>query len=104
MASSIGTPGGTPARPAVFFDGPEEFRAWLDANHDSARELWLGLFKKHVADKGLTYAEAVREALCYGWIDSVAQRIDADATPGSGSRRGDRAACGARSTSRWSKS
>ncbi|MFN8097979.1 MAG: DUF6605 domain-containing protein [Dermatophilaceae bacterium] len=80
MASSIGTPGGTPARPAVFFDGPEEFRAWLDANHDSARELWLGLFKKHVADQGLTYAEAVREALCYGWIDSVAQRIDADAT------------------------
>ena len=74
----IGTPGGSAERPATFFSGPEEFRAWLAANHDTATELWMGLHKKHVPDRGLTWEEAVIEALCWGWIDSVAQRIDDD--------------------------
>lgn len=74
----IGTSGGTPERPALFFSGPDEFRAWLEANHDTAPELWMGLRRKHVPDHGLTWAEAVPEALCFGWIDSVAQRIDDD--------------------------
>ena len=76
----IGTPGGTAERPATFFSGPEEFGAWLAANHDSATELWMGLYKKHVPDRGLTWEQAVIEALCWGWIDSVAQRIDEDTT------------------------
>lgn len=75
----IGTPGGTPERPATFFAGPEEFRAWLAENHATATELWMGLYKKHVPERGLTWEDAVLEALCYGWIDSVAQRIDEDA-------------------------
>lgn len=74
----IGRPGGTPERPATFFDGPQEFEAWLQANHDTATELWMGLHKKHVEDRGLTWEQAVIEALCWGWIDSVAQRIDED--------------------------
>jgi uncharacterized protein YdeI (YjbR/CyaY-like superfamily) len=76
----IGTPGGSPERPALFFSGPQEFRAWLEANHDRETELWMGLRKKHVPDRGLTWADAVVEALCFGWIDSVAQRIDEDST------------------------
>ena len=76
----IGTPGGSPERPALFFSGPEEFRAWLAAHHETASELWMGLRKRHVADRGLTWEQAVPEALCFGWIDSVAQRIDADTT------------------------
>jgi uncharacterized protein YdeI (YjbR/CyaY-like superfamily) len=79
MARRIGTPGGTPERPATFFSGPEEFRRWLEQHHDSATELWMGLNKKHVEPRGLTWAAAVEEALCFGWIDSVAQRIDGDA-------------------------
>ena len=79
MTTSIGTPGGTPERPAIFFSGPEEFRAWLELNHDTATELWMGLYKKHVPDRGLTWEQAVPEALCFGWIDSVSQRIDDDA-------------------------
>lgn len=75
----IGTPGGTPERPATFFSGPQEFVEWLEANHDTATELWMGLRKKHVADRGLTWEDAVVEALRFGWIDSQAQRIDADA-------------------------
>ena len=74
----IGTPGGTPERPATFFSGPEEFSAWLAANHDTATELWMGLHKKHVPERGLTWEQAVIEALCWGWIDSVVQRIDED--------------------------
>ncbi|MGX5697745.1 YdeI/OmpD-associated family protein [Agromyces soli] len=75
----IGTPGGTAERPAVFFSGPDEFRAWLEANHDTATELWMGLYKKHVAERPLTWEQAVPVALCFGWIDSVSQRIDDDA-------------------------
>jgi len=56
MATSIGTPGGSPERPAVFFTGPEEFRAWLEANHATETELWMGLKKRHVPDRGLTWA------------------------------------------------
>ena len=75
----IGTPGGPPERPATFFSGPEEFRAWLEANHDSSTGLWVGLYKKHVPHLGLTYRQALEEALCFGWIDSVSQRLDGDA-------------------------
>jgi uncharacterized protein YdeI (YjbR/CyaY-like superfamily) len=78
LAPMTGTPGGSDERPAIFFAGPAEFRAWLEANHDSATELWMGLHKKHVLDRGLTWASAVEEALCFGWIDSKAQRIDDD--------------------------
>jgi uncharacterized protein YdeI (YjbR/CyaY-like superfamily) len=70
--------GGTPERPARFFDTPEEFGAWLALHHDTETRLWMGLKKKHVADRGLTWEQAVPEALCWGWIDSVAQRIDDD--------------------------
>ena len=75
-----GRPGGSAERPAVFFTDAAEFRAWLEANHATAAELWMGLNKKHVEPRGLQWAEAVRVALCFGWIDSVAQRIDDDAT------------------------
>ncbi|MEO7448526.1 MAG: YdeI/OmpD-associated family protein [Humibacillus sp.] len=70
--------GGTQERPAVFFDDAEDFRAWLEAHHESETELWMGFTKKHVEPGGLQWAAAVREALCFGWIDSMAQRIDED--------------------------
>lgn len=78
MSDEPGTAGGTSDRPAVFFRDAAELRAWLEANHDTATELWMGLRKAHVADRGLTWAEAVPEALCFGWIDSVSQPIDDD--------------------------
>lgn len=75
----IGRLGGTEERPAIFFTGPEEFRAWLEAHHDTEPELWMGLNKRHVADRGLTWDAAVPEALAFGWIDSKSERIDDDA-------------------------
>lgn len=63
---------------AIFFKTPAEFRRWLHKNHATATELWMGLNKKHVVPRGLTWEQGVEEALCYGWIDSKAQRIDED--------------------------
>ncbi|WP_156761288.1 YdeI/OmpD-associated family protein [Microbacterium karelineae] len=73
-----GTPDGTDDRPVMFFRDAAEFRSWLERNHDTATDLWMGLRRAHVPDRGLTWADAVPEALCFGWIDSVSQPIDDD--------------------------
>lgn len=52
------------------------FRAWLEASHDTATELWVGYYKKGVAKTSMTYAESVEEGLCFGWIDGLTRRID----------------------------
>jgi uncharacterized protein YdeI (YjbR/CyaY-like superfamily) len=62
-----------------FFESAAQFRAWLDANHASAAVLWIGFYKAHTRRGGLTYPEAVEEALCYGWIDGLKKRLDDDA-------------------------
>ncbi len=61
MSESTGTPGGTAERPALFFADAAEWR-WLAAHHDTAPELWMGLWKKDSGRGGITWAEAVREA------------------------------------------
>jgi uncharacterized protein YdeI (YjbR/CyaY-like superfamily) len=61
----------------MFFAAPADLRRWLEANHDAAGELWVGHYKKAAGRGGLTYAEALDEALCFGWIDSLARGIDA---------------------------
>jgi len=73
-----GVPGGSAEHPARFFRDAAEFRAWLERHHATASELWMELRLAHVPDRGLTWADAVLEALCFGWIDSVSQPIDAD--------------------------
>ncbi len=60
------------------FRTPAAFRAWLEKNHASATELVLRLFKVHAAHRGLTYKQALDEALCFGWIDGVIHRLDED--------------------------
>lgn len=55
----------------TFFDGPAEFRAWLAENHASASEIWVGFYKKGSGKRGLTNAEALDQALCFGWIDGI---------------------------------
>jgi len=60
----------------TFFATSEEFRAWLEQHHDTATELWVGLYKKRSGRPSITWPEAVDEALCFGWIDSVRQSID----------------------------
>jgi len=64
-----------PAKP-LFFATATAFRRWLEKNHGKASELWIGFYKVHSGKKGLTYAEAVDEALCFGWIDGLVKRFD----------------------------
>ena len=59
-----------------FFATPDELRDWFDANHTTATELWLGQYKKGSGKASVTWAEAVDEALCVGWIDGILKRID----------------------------
>ncbi|HXN16007.1 MAG TPA: hypothetical protein VN878_06495, partial [Usitatibacter sp.] len=60
----------------VFFASAKELRVWLEANHRLATELWVGFWKAHTEKKGLTYSEALDEALCFGWIDGLKKRLD----------------------------
>ena len=59
-----------------YFKSASAFRRWLEVNHARVRELWVGFFKKSSGKGGLTYAEAVEEALCFGWIDGLKKRVD----------------------------
>jgi uncharacterized protein YdeI (YjbR/CyaY-like superfamily) len=59
-----------------YFKTAAEFREWLEANHDRASELWVGLYKMNSGRGGMTYPEALDEALCFGWIDGVRKRVD----------------------------
>ncbi len=53
-----------------------QWRAWLTKNHATAQEMWLVFYKKHTGKPGLSYIEALEEALCFGWIDGILKRID----------------------------
>lgn len=60
-----------------FFKSAAEFRKWLEANHDKAPFQWLGFWKKAAGPRpGVSYDDAVLEALCFGWIDGQTNRID----------------------------
>lgn len=54
----------------------QHWRAWLEEHHATKQAIWLIYAKKTSALPGITYSEAVEEALCFGWIDSRAQPID----------------------------
>jgi uncharacterized protein YdeI (YjbR/CyaY-like superfamily) len=60
------------------FATPAGWRAWLQAHHAGESELWLAIYKKGSGKAGITYEQAVEEALCYGWIDGMTQTIDED--------------------------
>jgi uncharacterized protein YdeI (YjbR/CyaY-like superfamily) len=61
-----------------YFSTPAELRDWFDANHVTATELWLGSYKKATGKASVQWSEAVDEALCVGWIDSVRYSLDAE--------------------------
>src|SRR5512143_708437 len=62
----------------TFFATPAGFRRWLPRHHARASELWVGFHKKGSGTPTITWPESVDEALCFGWIDGVRKRIDAD--------------------------
>ena len=60
----------------TYFRTPNEFRAWLKEHHDRETELWVGFHKKGSGTPSITWSEAVDEALCYGWVDSIRRSVD----------------------------
>lgn len=58
------------------FASAATFRKWLSRNHAKAKELWVLFYKKDSGRGGITYPEAVDEALCFGWIDGVRKSVD----------------------------
>jgi uncharacterized protein YdeI (YjbR/CyaY-like superfamily) len=52
----------------AFFASVEAFRTWLDKNHEAARELSVGFYKKGCGRPSISWPESVDAALCYGWI------------------------------------
>jgi uncharacterized protein YdeI (YjbR/CyaY-like superfamily) len=59
-----------------FFRTPADFRNWLEKNHATATELWVGFYKKHSGKPSITWPESVDQALCFGWIDGIRKRVD----------------------------
>lgn len=59
-----------------FFSTPAEFRKWLEQNHEKETELMIGFHRKASGKKSITYAEALDEALCFGWIDGVRKKLN----------------------------
>ena len=60
----------------VFFATPDELRAWFKHHAVNATELLVGYYKKGAGRSGIKHSEAVEQALCFGWIDSIGRRID----------------------------
>jgi uncharacterized protein YdeI (YjbR/CyaY-like superfamily) len=71
-----------PTKPAaakpVFFENAADLRRWLEKNHATATEVFIGFLKKAPGRSSLTYFEALDEALCFGWIDGVRRSLDAE--------------------------
>lgn len=62
----------------TFFATPQAFRAWLEANHETATELSVGFRKRSTGLASITWPQAVDQALCFGWIDGVRHSIDGE--------------------------
>lgn len=60
----------------IAFRSRAEWRHWLDTHYGRIEGIWVRFFKKGSGVKSITYAEALYEALCYGWIDGQLKRAD----------------------------
>jgi len=62
----------------LYVTNRDEWRSWLEKNHDKEKGIWLIYYKKHTNAPTIPYEDAVEEALCFGWIDSIVKRIDTE--------------------------
>jgi uncharacterized protein YdeI (YjbR/CyaY-like superfamily) len=54
----------------------EQWRKWLEGHHDSESEVWLVFHKQRTGVESIAYSDALDEALCFGWVDSLVKRLD----------------------------
>jgi uncharacterized protein YdeI (YjbR/CyaY-like superfamily) len=62
----------------LYVTNGREWRDWLKRHYKSEKEVWLVYYKKHTGKPRIPYNDAVEEALCFGWIDSIVKSIDED--------------------------
>ena len=62
----------------LHFKTSQEWRVWLTKHHTSSPGIWFVFNKSHTGKKSILYEDMVREALCFGWIDSLIKRLDDD--------------------------
>lgn len=60
----------------LYITNRQEWRQWLKGNYKTAKEIWLVYYRKHTGIPRIPYNDAVEEALCFGWIDSITMTID----------------------------
>ena len=60
----------------LYVTNRKQWRSWLVKNHDKEKDIWLIYYRKSSGKKRIPYNDAVEEALCYGWIDSIVKGID----------------------------
>ncbi|GAB0155204.1 YdeI/OmpD-associated family protein [Chryseobacterium sp. Alg-005] len=61
---------------ATFFSNQDDFRKWLEENHQIEKELLVGFYKVGSGKPSMSWSESVDQALCFGWIDGVRKSID----------------------------
>ena len=59
-----------------YFASRSAFRSWLEQHHAEVRELWVGFYRKESGKGGITYPQALDQALCFGWIDGLRKSVD----------------------------
>ena len=79
--SAVATSASSPSRKVVvgkitYFESQAAFRKWLERHHAESSELWVGFYRKDTGKGGITYPQALDEALCFGWIDGVKKKVD----------------------------
>ncbi len=62
----------------LYVTNRKDWRSWLVKNHDKEKEIWLVYYRKSSGKARIPYNDAVEEALCYGWIDSILKKVDED--------------------------
>jgi len=60
----------------LYVDSRSKWRKWLEKFHDKEKEIWLVFYRKNSGKPRISYNDAVEEALCFGWIDSIEKGID----------------------------
>ena len=59
----------------LYVKNRNQWRSWLEKNHQTTPEIWLIYYKKHSGKPRIPYNDAVEEALCFGWIDSTVKPV-----------------------------
>jgi uncharacterized protein YdeI (YjbR/CyaY-like superfamily) len=62
----------------IYFNSRESFRSWLEKNHNESIGIWMIFYRQQKNIECIKYTEALEEALCFGWIDSIIKKVDDD--------------------------